>query len=142
MNRTLAAITAAILALGTIDPAVLAPARAAGPSVGIPSVNPPRQSFAWAYASLATGTALIGGSFAFASGANRTYREYLAASDPAVIERLYDRTVRYDRLSSGSLLTGEVLVAAGLYLRFLRRPPDTRWGLELDPQRCALALRF
>ena len=63
---------------------------------------------------------MIGSSFILADHANHTYDEYLAATDPAEIAELYDRTVRYDRLASAALLGGEVMVAVGLYARFLR----------------------
>ncbi|HEY6866721.1 MAG TPA: hypothetical protein VI792_05650, partial [Candidatus Eisenbacteria bacterium] len=58
------------------------------------------------------------------------------------ITDLYDQTVTYDRLSSGSLLGGEALVLTGLYLRFLRPPKASRVGLALSPRTCALSLRF
>ena len=68
------------------------------------------------------------------------------ATDPAEIERLYDRTARYDWYARGALIGGEALVATGLYLRFVRRPRAARTTATLDlsvgPARCALAWRF
>ncbi len=58
------------------------------------------------------------------------------------VERLYDRTVRYDRFSSASLLTGEALIATGVWLRFLRRPAASRVHLSLSPRRCSVTLSF
>jgi len=91
---------------------------------------------------LGVGAALIGSSFLFAERADDAYSDYLAATRPDRIERLYDRAVLNDRLSSGSLLTGEALLAAGIYLRFVRRPPAGRLTLAVEPGRCALAWRF
>lgn len=99
-------------------------------------------SYAWAYASLGAGLALIGGSFILGERADDAYRDYLAATDPATIETLYDRAVRYDRLGSASLLGGEVLLVTGLYLRFLRSPRPPRVSLAVAPDRCALSWRF
>lgn len=84
---------------------------------------------------------LIGGSFILASEADEAYQAYLEETDIDQIEPLYDRTVKLDRLATGSLVTGELLLAAGIYLRFLR-PPRAALSLTLRPDRCALAYRF
>jgi len=68
--------------------------------------------------------------------------DYLHATDPARIKDLYDEAVLFDRISSASVLTGEVLIATGIYLAFLRHPPPSRLGLALEPSRCAVSLRF
>ncbi len=102
-----------------------------------PAVRPHRA----AYACLVVGAGLIGGSFALAHRADRAYDRYLVAQVPGDIERWYDETTRYDRWSSGALLGGEALVAMGLYLRFLRRPPPPTAFL-IGPGACAVTYRF
>jgi len=126
--------------LGAAQPAASEQAAVEFPQVPVPS--PPKRSGLPAYVAMAAGVGLIVGSFPIASHANRTYDRYLAATDPDEIEHLYDETVAYDRLSSASLLGGEVLIATGLYLRFLRRPADARASLILGERRCALSWRF
>ena len=84
----------------------------------------------------------MGLSFTFAQRADDAYASYLVSTDTQELEILYDRAVRNDHLSHASLLTGEALIAAGLYLRFIRRPPAARLSLSLQPSRCALSCRF
>jgi hypothetical protein len=117
-------------------------AQAAAPFPEVPVDHTGGPSYGWAYLAIVAGAAMIGGSFALANQADDTYDEYLEATDPDEIERLYDRTVLYDRYAQGTLLTGEVLVVTGVYLRFIRRPKPARLGIDLRPDRCALALRF
>ena len=142
MNRLLATLLAAGLAITGLETAACAPARAAEPFTELPMPAPERQSHWLAYASLATGAGLIGASFAMARRAGDTYDEYLVATEPAQIARLYQRTVDDDRLASGSLLTGEALIVTGIYLRFLRTPPPQRVSLVLGTGACALSVRF
>lgn len=142
MKRTVAVLVAALLIVTDLVPAARVHAQAADSFPVVPLRPAPRGHHLFAYGSLLAGASLIGASFALAQHADRTYDDYLAATDPPRVERLYDRTVRYDRLSSAALLSGEVLIAAGLYLRFLRRSPDSRLGIDLGPQRCAATLRF
>ena len=142
MNRLLATLLAAGLATAGLETAACAPARAAEPFTELPMPATERQSHWLAYASLATGAGLIGASFALAHRARETYDDYLIATDPPRIAKLYDRTVDYDRLASGSLLTGEGLIVAGIYLRFLRSPPPQRVSLVLGTGACALSVRF
>ncbi len=142
MKRTAVALIA-ILALDiALQPAACAFAQAAGPFPEIPLEAKPRHPHIAANLAIVTGAALIGGSFLFQRQADGSYDDYLAATDPARIESLYDDTVRADRLSSGALLAGEVLLAAGLYLRFLRRTSAGPVAFNLAPDRCALSLRF
>lgn len=138
MTRTLAAMLAAIVVFGSGSAAVAAE----GPFAEVPLSAAPRASYRTAYFSLAVGAGLIGASFTFSRRANDAYDRYLAASDPAQILIHFDETERYDRWSSASLLTGEALIATGLYLRFLRPPPSARLSLSLDPGRCAVSYRF
>ena len=142
MIRLLATLLAAGLAISGFETAACAPAQAAEPFVEVPLPAPQPQSHRLAYASLVTGAGLIGASFALAHRAQDTYSEYLLATDPQRISDLYDWTVRYDRLSSGSLLTGEALLVAGVYLRFLRPPLPQRLSLVLGTGACALSVRF
>ena len=94
------------------------------------------------YLAIGSGVALIGASFAFANAADESYQQYLSETDPAQIETLYDQTTRLDWAARGSLIGGEVLLAGGLYLRFIRRPHGGGVALIVTPQRCALSLRF
>ena len=126
--------------LPTAPPAACQQAAVQFPQVPVPS--PPKRSGLPAYVAMAAGVGLIVGSFPIATHANRTYDRYLVATDPDEIEHLYDETVAYDRLSSASLLGGEVLIATGLYLRFLRRPAPARASLIVGERRCALSWRF
>ena len=65
----------------------------------------------------------------------------MTETDIDQIGPLYDRTIKLDRLATGSLVAGELLLATGIYLRFLR-PPRAALSLTLRPGRCALAYRF
>jgi hypothetical protein len=133
------------LAIGLIaEPgrAVCAYAQAASPFPEVVIEKPPRHTYRLAYASVVAGAALIGGSFVLTRRADDAYVSYLRETDPGRIESLYDRAVLYDRLASGSLLTGEALLVAGVYLRFLRSPRESRVQFALEPGRCALSLRF
>jgi len=68
--------------------------------------------------------------------------DYLHATDPGRIKDLYNESVLLDHVSSASVLTGEVLIATGIYLAFLRHPAPSHLGLALEPSRCAVSLRF
>jgi len=137
MVRRVAVLLAAILMLQS---AVCPLVQAAGPFPEEILERPASRSHVWAYVSLAVGAGLVAGSFSLAEHGNDTYDDYLAATDSKRITDLYDRTQFYDRLASGSLIAGEVLIGTGLYLRFLR--PSAPIGLSLGPARCAVALRF
>lgn len=108
--------------------------------VAIPEM--PRRSYTWPVVCFVSGVSLIAISFPLADEADRRYAEYLRATDPARITDLYDDAVLLDRLSAGSILTGEVLIAAGLYLAFLRAPLPSRLDLVFEPSRCGVSLRF
>lgn len=117
-------------------------AQAASPFPEVVVEQPPRRSHTLAYASLASSVVLIGGSFVLTQQADDAYDAYLRETDPGRIETYYDRAVLYDRVASGSLLAGELLLVTGIYLRFLRHPQDRRIQFALGPGRCALSLRF
>ncbi|HEY3217052.1 MAG TPA: hypothetical protein VGK93_11230 [Candidatus Eisenbacteria bacterium] len=108
----------------------------------VPLEPPQQHSHAWAYVSLGAGAALVGSSFLFKDRADDAYQDYLLATDPKTIEDRYDQTVLYDRLSRVSLLSGEALLATGLYVRFIRRPRAARLTLALGSARCGLSWRF
>jgi len=117
-------------------------AQAASPFPVVSVGAPRRQHHFGAYLALASGVTLVAGSFVLRDRANSTYDEYLVETDPDEITALYDRTTLYDRLSSVSLVTGELLIVGGLYLRFLRPEPSSRLSLSVGLQRCALAYSF
>ena len=142
MTRGVAAVLAAVLVLDLSLPAARALAQAAAPFPEVPLPKPAVRPHSWAYASMLAGAGLIGTSFAFEHAADRTYDRYLASTDPGEITRLYDRTRRDDDLSTVTLMSGEALVAFGLYLRFLRRSAAERLALEWRPDRCAVSLHF
>jgi hypothetical protein len=141
LRRTCAAL-AALLALQGLAPAARAYAQAAEPFPVVPIATPAPRRHTWAYVTMAGGATLVGLSFAFSRKADDAYEAYLVSTDQDEIQRLYDRAVRNDHRAQAALLTGEALVAAGLYLRFIRRPAPKRLSLTLEPSRCALAYRF
>lgn len=142
MKRWMAVLFAASMIAEMFLPAARAHAQAAAPFPEVPLPAPVRRPHAWSYVVLGAGAGLIAASFTLGDRANRAYREYQTATEPDRIELLYDRATRDDRWSSAALLGGEVLIASGLYLRFLRHPQDHSLTLSLHPRRCAVALRF
>jgi hypothetical protein len=160
--RFVAALVTALAVLPPPTPAACASARAAaalrtgaapGPDTAPrPPASPfpqvplepvaPRRSHAASYVVMAVGGGLVGASFAWHARANRVYDDYLDATEPDVIARLYDRTTRYDRLASCALIGGEAVIAAGLWMRFARHPRSDRVVFAASTQRCALTLRF
>jgi hypothetical protein len=142
MLRIAAAFLAACVLFATVFPAARAHALAAAPFPVVPVETPARHGHTRAYLTMAAGAGLVVASFGFAGRADDAYDSYLVATDAVAIERFYDRTTRYDRLSQGSLLCGEALIAVGLYLRFVRRPPGSRLSLSATPSRCSVAYRF
>jgi hypothetical protein len=72
----------------------------------------------------------------------RGVQRYLASTDPAEIELLYVDATRFDTLSRASLTTGEILIATGLYFRFVRRPAASRTAVIVSGTRCAIAVNF
>lgn len=134
----MAALVAAIVVWGALAPAACRAGATPFETVAVPPAHP--RDLRLAYTLIGVGLGAIVTSFPVAHAADREYDHYLAASDPAEIERRFDRTRTLDRLSSGALIGGEVVLAAGVYLRFLRRP--ARADLELGPRRCAVSYRF
>lgn len=142
MLRPAAAAIAALLSLQFVLPAARAHAQAAAPFPVVPQEPPGSGGHAWAYVTLVGGASLVGISFVFSNKADHAYEDYLTSTEPDEIESLYDTAVHNDHLAQASLLTGEVLVATGIYLRFIRHPSPKRVSLALTPSRCALTWRF
>ena len=142
MKYIVAASLAASLLFELSLPAACAARQAVGPFEPVPLEPPVRAPHHLAYGSLLAGAGLVGLSFALTDRANHTYDSYLSATTPAEIGHLYDETVRLDRLSAATLLTGEALIAAGIWLRFLHRAAPQRVALSVDARRCAVSLRF
>jgi len=136
------AALAALLTLPIVLTAAGAYAQAAESFPVVPLEHPASRRHTWAYVTLAGGATLVGLSFSFSGKADDAYAAYLVSTDPVEIERLYDRAVANDHRAQASLLSGEVLIAAGLYLRFIRRPGPSKVSLSFRPSRCALSYRF
>jgi hypothetical protein len=133
-----------------------APARAAAPSppaAPTPAAAPaafPQQTFhvaarhghRLAYVAIVTGAALVGASFAITHHADQIYDHYLTVTTPEQAQQLYDSTRRWDQLSTATLLTGEGLVLAGLWFRFLGHDAMHPMSVGLSTAGCALSLSF
>jgi len=137
MRRCLAAILAAMIVWGA--PAA---ALADGPFETVPIAPHVKHPHTGAYTCFAAGVAAIAGSFSLARRADREYDRYLLAESPEDIHARFADTRRLDQWSSGALLGGEALVAAGIYLRFLRRPSPAPVTFVVEPGSCAVRWRF
>jgi len=115
------------------------------------AVQAPSHTTAWTL--LVSGVVLDVGSFFLAEKADESYQEYQQGIDPQGLSRAYDRSVRYDRLASATLIAGQVAIASGLYLLLVKRArssdvgarvaaPESRLALVSDPRGVALTLRF
>ena len=145
-------MAAALLTCAALQPASPALAQAASPFPEVPVPAPPARPYGWSAVSLLSGAMMIGASFGLVDAADRRYSEYQNATDPARIADLYDQAVLLDRFSTATIIGGELLIATGIYLAFLRRPEPQqfdrmlleppRLGLRLEPSRCGVALRF
>ena len=138
----MAACAAATLLCATLQPAARAYAQAAETFPQVPLPEPAKRSHTWALVSLVSGVALVAASFPVADAGDRRYGDYLRATDPGRITQLYDEAVLFDRVATASIITGEVLIATGIYLAFLRRPEPPRVSAMLGPARCGVSLRF
>jgi hypothetical protein len=145
----LRAALAAVLAFGAggIRPAAAA---VATPFEVVPRRTSEHSSHRLAWIAAATGAVLIGASFPLANEADRRYAVYLSETDVTRIDERFQATAHMDRLASGTLLTGEGLLATAVWLRFLHPPRASRrvsLAVEPDPHharvaRCAVTLRF
>lgn len=142
MRRWTAALLLAGAVSGAPQWAVCAFAQAAVPFQEVPRAQPVHASHLAAYACAVAGVGLIAASFPLSDVSDRRYADYLAEVNPAAIDSRWRASVRADRIASGSLLAGETLLAASIYLRFIRRPHDARVSLEVSPARCAVSCRF
>ncbi|HET7226993.1 MAG TPA: hypothetical protein VFK69_14900 [Candidatus Eisenbacteria bacterium] len=95
-----------------------------------------------AYVAIVTGAALVGASFAITHHADQIYDHYLTVTTPEQAQQLYDSTRRWDQLSTATLLTGEGLLLAGLWFRFLGHDAMHPMSVGLSPAGCALSLSF
>lgn len=116
------------------------PAAEPFPVVVVPA--PVARSHRGAWMSFAAGAGLVTASFILHERANRSYREYLDSDDPARLDELFNRAAALDRWSGAALVGGEVLLATGIYLRFLRGPGSSRLSLAATPGRVAAQWRF
>lgn len=143
MRARLAALLLAVLVTAVPFEAARAQAPAASPFEEVAVAPRPRHSYTLAWTTAFVGAALVAGSFPLAREADRRYERYLTETDLAQIDARFDATTRMDRLASGALLTGEVLLATAVWLRFVRHsPPPRHLSLDLQPSRCAVSLRF
>jgi hypothetical protein len=142
MKRFAAVLFAACLMCQLSVAAARAQSRAVEPFPTVPLELPEKQNYWGAYLACIGGASLVGLSFVFTHQADHAYSDYLASTDPTEIEMLYDRAARYDHLSQASLLTGEALIATGLYLRFIKRPSHKKVAFSFEPTRCAVSFRF
>ena len=142
MLRMTAATLAALLTFQLVLPAACAHAQAAEPFPVVPLASTKSRRHTWAYVTLAGGATLVGLSFVYSGRADDAYEAYLVSTDQVEIQRLYDRAESNDHKAQAALLTGEALFAAGLYLRFIRRPGTSKVALTFQPSRCALSFRF
>ncbi len=138
----MAAVALALLTCAELQPAARALAQAASPFPDVLLPPPEPRSHTWTAVSFISGAALIGASFGLASAGDSRYGDYLRATHPGRITDLYNDAVLFDRFSTASLIAGEVLIATGLYLAFLRPPLASRLGMVLRPSRCGVSLRF
>ena len=146
MKRFMAALLAAMIVSGTgvawaEGVAAALPTAASNPFERVPLPHAPPRSRLGSTVCLLAGVGLIAGSLELARHADRAYDHYLFATSPASIEQSFDDAVHYDRWSSAALLTGEALIATGIYLRFLHRPSNPV-SINLASRSCALSLRF
>ena len=95
---------------------------------------------AWACA--IAGAGLLAASFPLTHAADERYHEYMVETDPSRLDGRWDASVRADRIATGSVLAGEVLLATATWLGFVHRPHEQRLALEVGPARCALSCRF
>lgn len=145
-----------MLLTGIPNTAACADAQAADPFEEVVLPRRTGSGHFWAYSSMIGGVGFVGLSFVLKDRADVRYEEYLASTDPAEIDRLYDETVSLDRWSTTSLIAGQALIVLGLYLRFVHpsrsgaqaervpadTPPPAQFGLDLAPHRVALSVRF
>src|SRR5690349_1591016 len=117
----LRAALVAVLALGSFGIRSAAAADSM-PFEVVPRPASEHSSHRLAWIAAATGAVLIGASFPLANEADRRYAVYLTETDVSRIDERFQATAHMDRLASGTLLTGEGLLATAVWLRFLHAP--------------------
>ena len=143
MMRPLVALFATFLLQAPLFATAAAPPESAAvPFPVVPLPQPPRQHHLLSWTCLIGGAGLVGASFVIHDRANARNDEYLMATDPGEIASLYDQTVTLDRLSAASLISGEVLIVTGIYLRFAHAPASSRLSLAWERGACVARLRF
>jgi len=142
LRRWAAALMLAIAVTGVPNGAACAWAQAAGSFEVVPRPPADREPHRAALACAIAGVGLIAASFPLSDLADRRYAAYLAETEPSAVEERYRATVRADRMASGALLVGEGLLVTAVWLRFLHRSRESRAGLVVGPDRCALFVRF
>jgi len=142
MRPMVVLLTTALLQAPLLETAAAPPESAAVPFPVVPLPQPTHESRLAAWSCILGGAALIGASFAIHQQANDRYDQYLVATEPGQISSLYDQTVTLDRISAASLITGEVVLVTGIYLRFLRVPPTSRLSLAWERGACVARWRF
>lgn len=165
-TRLAATITAALAVLAGIpdaralEPALLAaPAGLVAPALAAAALEEPpappatpfevihrraheRRSQRLALYTALAGVALVATSFPLSDEADRRYEKYLVELDVSRMDEHFRGAQRMDRYSAAALLTGEVLLATAVWLRFVHEPRRQRVALDLRPDRCGVALRF
>ncbi len=152
MRSRLAALLLAAIACGTPARAAAAEPPPATPFPRIQTEDKNSGPHKLALGTAIVGVVLVGASFPLAAEADRLYEEYLVETDVDQIEDSFQATLRMDNLAKASLLAGEVLLAAAVWMRFVHSPSSARVAtvepgepqlrLDVRPDRCALALRF
>jgi hypothetical protein len=142
LRRVAAALMLASAATGMPHGAACANAQAADSFEVVPRLMAPRTSHAAAWTCAIAGAGLIAASFPLSDLADRRFSAYLVETDPSAIDGRFRATVRADRMASGSLLGGEMLIVGAVWLSFVHHPRPARAGLVVLPDRCAVRLRF
>jgi len=142
MRRALAALILAGYVTGAPEWAVCANAQAASLFQEVEVRQPPRRSHTASWLTGLAGVGLLAASFPLATRADERYERYQTETDVSRIETRFRESQRADRLTSAALITGEALLVTAAYLRFVRRPADSRTSLVLEPSRCAVSYRF
>lgn len=152
MRARLAALLLAAIACVSPARAAAAEPPPAPPFQRIPTEERDSSPHKLALGTAIVGVVLVGVSFPLAAEGDRLYEDYLAETDVDQIEDRFQATLRMDNLAKASLLAGEVLLAAAVWMRFVHSPPSSRVAtvergerplrLDVRPDRCALALRF
>lgn len=142
MRRALAALLLAGYVTGAPEWAVCANAQAASLFEEIEVRQPPKRAHRIAWLTGLAGAGMIAASFPLANRSDQRYGQYLAEVDIAKIDGRFRDSQRADRIASGALIVGEVLLVSAVYLRFVRPRETSRVAVDLMGSRCALSYRF